>query len=270
MSSFQRQLNLYGFLRQNCGRDRGSYYHELFLKGRSDLPKIMVRTRVKGIGMGRTNKVEKEPDFYSMSESVAKPVSSKEESKAKKPVASATPSPLYSTPTIVPLKLLSAPALAIQLPMRSSPSQVTSWMEPHRMMADSSYSSVVTPSSDEGRLPVTSAFALSEMMANLEESEIPIPRSDYGCAPQMQYSSNWSTGAGHFPYFPTSQDLGTHDHCQQSKMPNLQPRYNISDDEREDTCLFEGLEFQVIDDDSLEQFEYELISDAVSAIQSVC
>jgi hypothetical protein len=267
MSSFQRQLNLYGFLRQNCGPDRGSYYHELFLQGRPDLPKIMVRTRVKGVGMGRTNKMDKEPDFYSMSASVTKLTSSNGESKAKTPVVSAAPSPLYSKPTIVPVKPGSTPTLAIQLPMRSlSPHDVSSWMEPHHLVAASSYSSVVTPSTDEVVFPT---FALSERATNLEESGIPMPRNAYGFAPQVQYSSNWSTGPGHFPYFPTSQDIGNHNHCH-SKMTHLQPRYNISDDEREDTGIFEGLEFQVIDDDSLEQFEYELITDAASATQSVC
>jgi HSF-type DNA-binding len=48
LTSFQRQCNLYGFQRQSTGRDRGAYYHELFLRGRPDLAKIMVRTRVKG------------------------------------------------------------------------------------------------------------------------------------------------------------------------------------------------------------------------------
>ncbi len=37
MTSFQRQLNLYGFRRVTKGEDVGSYYHPKFQKGRRDL-----------------------------------------------------------------------------------------------------------------------------------------------------------------------------------------------------------------------------------------
>jgi HSF-type DNA-binding len=36
-TSFQRQLNLYGFRRIGSERDKGGYYHDLFLRGRLDL-----------------------------------------------------------------------------------------------------------------------------------------------------------------------------------------------------------------------------------------
>jgi hypothetical protein len=64
LTSFQRQLNLYGFVRLTS-RDRGGYYHELFLRGRDDLAKIMLRTRVKGNGIkGPAPSIV--PNFYSM------------------------------------------------------------------------------------------------------------------------------------------------------------------------------------------------------------
>jgi hypothetical protein len=65
LTSFQRQLNLYGFLRLTTPRDRGGYYHELFLRGRDDLVKVMLRTRVKGNGI-KGGAPSMQPDFYSM------------------------------------------------------------------------------------------------------------------------------------------------------------------------------------------------------------
>jgi hypothetical protein len=43
ITSFQRQLNLYGFNRITKGPDRGGYYHELFMRHKAFLCKMMVR-----------------------------------------------------------------------------------------------------------------------------------------------------------------------------------------------------------------------------------
>ena len=43
LTSFQRQLNLYGFSRITAGADRGGYYHELFLRNKVFLCQNMVR-----------------------------------------------------------------------------------------------------------------------------------------------------------------------------------------------------------------------------------
>lgn len=48
LSSFQRQLNIYGFKRITSGPDAGGYYHELFLKDRPTLAVHMRRVGVKG------------------------------------------------------------------------------------------------------------------------------------------------------------------------------------------------------------------------------
>jgi hypothetical protein len=66
LTSFQRQLNLYGFCRLTTGQDRGGYYHELFLKDRPFLCTRMIRTRVKGTGIKCVNNPSSEPNFYEM------------------------------------------------------------------------------------------------------------------------------------------------------------------------------------------------------------
>ena len=45
MSSFQRQLNLYGFRRINEGKEKGSYFHKYFIKGRRSLCKKIRRKK---------------------------------------------------------------------------------------------------------------------------------------------------------------------------------------------------------------------------------
>lgn len=66
LTSFQRQVNLYGFRRLTAGADRGAYYHELFLRGRPDILKRLVRIRIKGTGSKSAASPDTEPDFYQM------------------------------------------------------------------------------------------------------------------------------------------------------------------------------------------------------------
>ena len=65
MASFQRQLNLYDFERVGEGKDKGAYYHELFLRGRPILCLQMRRTKIKGRN-AHVNRVLEPIDFYSM------------------------------------------------------------------------------------------------------------------------------------------------------------------------------------------------------------
>lgn len=74
LSSFQRQLNLYGFTRISSGPDCGGYYHELFLMGR---PALVIHMRRVGVTQGAVKVASRvsqtavplgaTPDFYSMS-----------------------------------------------------------------------------------------------------------------------------------------------------------------------------------------------------------
>jgi len=70
-SSFQRQLNLYGFTRITNGSDARGYYHELFLKGR---PALVIHMRRVGFPKPASSipstvkpcNPSVSPDFYSM------------------------------------------------------------------------------------------------------------------------------------------------------------------------------------------------------------
>ena len=47
LASFQRQLNLYGFIRINEGRFRGGYHHEFFQKGKRHLCRKIKRQKTR-------------------------------------------------------------------------------------------------------------------------------------------------------------------------------------------------------------------------------
>jgi len=66
ISSFRRQLNLYDFKRLTHGPDSGSYYHEMFLRGKPLQASRMSRTKVKGTKFRATSSPDKEPNFYAL------------------------------------------------------------------------------------------------------------------------------------------------------------------------------------------------------------
>jgi HSF-type DNA-binding len=65
--SFQRQLNVYGFLRTvGQGRDHNSYYHPMLLRGKPELATLIQRHKCAPDTKRRTFDPTTEPDFYSM------------------------------------------------------------------------------------------------------------------------------------------------------------------------------------------------------------
>jgi len=66
LTSFQRQLNLYGFSRLTSGPDKGGYYHELFLRGKDHLCTKIMRMKVKGTRTKAASDPSTEPNFYLM------------------------------------------------------------------------------------------------------------------------------------------------------------------------------------------------------------
>ncbi|GAX09390.1 hypothetical protein FisN_6Lh234 [Fistulifera solaris] len=62
LSSFKRQLNLYGFELINAGPARGGYFHELFVKDRPELCRRMRRVAVKVSKQDRGDDSENPPE----------------------------------------------------------------------------------------------------------------------------------------------------------------------------------------------------------------
>jgi hypothetical protein len=52
--SFQRQLNIYGFRRLTSGSQKGAYTHELLIRGKPEVCRCMVRTKIKKKGSRST------------------------------------------------------------------------------------------------------------------------------------------------------------------------------------------------------------------------
>lgn len=63
-SSFIRQANGWGFRRISQGKDRNSYYHELFLRG---LPHLAKKMKRPGVSKKPTVDADHEPNFYEIS-----------------------------------------------------------------------------------------------------------------------------------------------------------------------------------------------------------
>lgn len=65
-ASFRRQLSIYGFKRLlNTGSDQNGYYHEMFLRGKSYLCRLMPRVVKKQNSFDNSN-LQDEPDFSKM------------------------------------------------------------------------------------------------------------------------------------------------------------------------------------------------------------
>ena len=69
LSSFKRQLNLYGFEQINIGPFRGGYYHEMFHRDSPEMCRRMRRVAVKVSGATAQRKKEQEAKAKAEAES---------------------------------------------------------------------------------------------------------------------------------------------------------------------------------------------------------
>jgi len=145
LTSFQRQLNLYGFSRLTMGKDNGGYYHELFLRGKVFLAKTMCRTKVKGTKFKAASSPDQEPNFYAMDPVIITPPvsddSSADDGSCQSPkqvnsllqTTSMSPAALCMNLPSVPALNMSAvtPFAAYQMPQQQMPSAFFSeWQAP--------------------------------------------------------------------------------------------------------------------------------------------
>ena len=126
ITSFQRQLNLYGFSRVTRGKDKGGYYHELFLRGKLFLANRIMRSKVKGTHIKAVTSPETEPDFYSMPYVVDPSIPTKAASSHPAEMPNPAPSKVASS-SFSPLSFAhSVPSPPAKVPSPSSAPSVTS------------------------------------------------------------------------------------------------------------------------------------------------
>mmetsp|Transcript_22427 Transcript_22427/g.48798 ORF Transcript_22427/g.48798 Transcript_22427/m.48798 type:complete len:412 (+) Transcript_22427:133-1368(+) len=133
LTSFQRQLNLYGFCRLTRGADAGGYYHELFLRGKTFLCKKMIRTKVKGTKFKAASSPDQEPDFYSMPAVTVTPEHSPHSSPQHQPYSSCDDSAGSSSAAAAPAPLsddLASMFSTAPLPAVAAPQQQPISYEP--------------------------------------------------------------------------------------------------------------------------------------------
>jgi len=131
--SFQRQLYIYGFdrLKDKSSDEYGAYYHELFVRGVSDLCLDMTRKKVKGTGLSneerRRNKVTiSSIHTGSKKQKPAIKSTSTSSQKQKRPSSSSSSSSTKataSTSTAIPSSFISSSPMNPSLELQSSTNQ---------------------------------------------------------------------------------------------------------------------------------------------------
>eukprot|EP00588_Corethron_pennatum_P035463 CAMPEP_0194349934 /NCGR_PEP_ID=MMETSP0171-20130528/107363_1 /TAXON_ID=218684 /ORGANISM="Corethron pennatum, Strain L29A3" /LENGTH=425 /DNA_ID=CAMNT_0039117437 /DNA_START=654 /DNA_END=1931 /DNA_ORIENTATION=+ len=163
LTSFQRQLNLYGFCRITVGRDAGAYFHPLFLQGYPGLCIGIFRTKVKGTGISRT-----------CNKSVVNSVDSKGPSAVSQKALGHVIEPCTSVPDP---KVLAAAAAVVASALYSQPPQDATG---------------VTSSSPDIFLPLVQGMMSSHLGRSMANHTIP-NNSQTSEAPMPSLSSNIET-----------------------------------------------------------------------------
>ena len=175
--SFQRQLNLYGFNRLTKGPDKGSYYHELFLRSKKVLCRGIQRMKVKGTGSRMASNPKQEPNFYQMDQmpsSVTSPLDI--ESKVTEKRVKAVISPL------TPMKHKQQEEIFAAMPPLELPHSVLPWNtkseDSHTSPLQALRKTPLTGSSIESREVIDSEGHTQSFMADKQVDVLDEPSDD--------------------------------------------------------------------------------------------
>ena len=137
-------MSLYpsGFSRCARGRDSGAYHHELFLRGKPELAKKLIRTKVKGNGHKTMKLDETDPDFYAMT-----PVVSEEHKDVVVEPTSTVSSPDFDRAREAPAAEDTLPSLNdnVTLPFRLSSTLASDAMAHQAAAATSNFPNTLHP-----------------------------------------------------------------------------------------------------------------------------
>mmetsp|Transcript_18423 Transcript_18423/g.32497 ORF Transcript_18423/g.32497 Transcript_18423/m.32497 type:complete len:392 (-) Transcript_18423:441-1616(-) len=190
LASFQRQLNLYGFQRLTRGRDRGGYYHELFLRGKQFLAHNIQRIKVKGTGVRARSNPDAEPDFWSMpwmgedDRGTHTPTEKYEEASAPTSSSFVYPGSLSSSPLRGPSSMLGSPVLPIV-----SPPSARSSLSAARKSKVASAAALPTPEEDLVCAFGNKTFHYLDPFQPLSLNEVQRRSMNYACAQEERMNT---------------------------------------------------------------------------------
>jgi hypothetical protein len=204
-SSFIRQANGWGFRRITQGRDRNSYYHEMFLRGLPHLCKMMKRP---GVSEKQAADPEHEPDFYKISEENPVPEKADDDSillqctlqggpKARMPIylgafsstSMSTAAAIYSSSTVASSGLESN---AVTSPMKFQMPKVT----PNDHLALNSFQQSISASDNQ---VCNMGYSNVENAAKAQQPQISLPQPAFLSTPASLHMAGFAPQANSAP-----------------------------------------------------------------------